>query len=81
VVVGSVDACGFSVFAPPVQTEEAVEKEMLLQEKDRMYAEVKGVLARQPGPEVWLCFPFLACSVLSSCPEMYNTACLRSRSS
>jgi hypothetical protein len=37
------------------QTEEAVEKEMLLQEKDRMYAEVKAVLARQPGPEVGVC--------------------------
>ena len=25
---------------------------MLLQEKERMYTEVKGILARQPGPEV-----------------------------
>ncbi len=37
------------------KTEEAVEKEMLLQEKDRMYSEIKGILARQPGPEVCVC--------------------------
>jgi cilia- and flagella-associated protein 58 len=34
------------------KTEEAVEKDMLLQEKERLYLELKNILARQPGPEV-----------------------------
>ncbi|CAM9179748.1 unnamed protein product, partial [Phaeothamnion confervicola] len=34
------------------KTEETVERELLLQEKDKLYREVKGILARQPGPEV-----------------------------
>eukprot|EP01002_Notosolenus_urceolatus_P000606 NODE_114_length_2750_cov_114.198815_g90_i0.p1 GENE.NODE_114_length_2750_cov_114.198815_g90_i0~~NODE_114_length_2750_cov_114.198815_g90_i0.p1 ORF type:complete len:895 (-),score=391.13 NODE_114_length_2750_cov_114.198815_g90_i0:64-2415(-) len=34
------------------KTEECVEKDMLLKEKDRLYTELKNVLARQPGPEV-----------------------------
>lgn len=34
------------------KTEEVVEKDMQLQEKDTMYMELKAVLARQPGPEV-----------------------------
>lgn len=34
------------------KTEEVVERDMLLAEKDKMYAELKAMLARQPGPEV-----------------------------
>jgi len=34
------------------KTEEVVEKEMLLAEKDKLYVECKNILARQPGPEV-----------------------------
>lgn len=34
------------------KTEEVVEKEMLLTEKDKLYVECKNILARQPGPEV-----------------------------
>jgi hypothetical protein len=29
-----------------------VEKELLIQEKDKLYVELKSILARQPGPEV-----------------------------
>ena len=34
------------------KTEEVVEKDMLVQEKETLYLELKGILARQPGPEV-----------------------------
>ncbi|KAJ8284910.1 hypothetical protein COCON_G00037600 [Conger conger] len=34
------------------KSEEVVEKELLLQEKERLYVELKRILARQPGPEV-----------------------------
>lgn len=34
------------------KTEEVVERDMLISEKDKMYAELKAMLARQPGPEV-----------------------------
>lgn len=34
------------------KTEEVVEKSLIIQEKDKLYNELKGVLARQPGPEV-----------------------------
>ena len=34
------------------KTEEVVEKDMLIQEKERLYLELKKILARQPGPEV-----------------------------
>ncbi|KAI8476303.1 MAG: flagellar associated protein [Monoraphidium minutum] len=34
------------------KTEEAVEKDMLIQEKEKLYVELKNILARQPGPEV-----------------------------
>uniref|UniRef100_A0A7S4DWC9 BZIP domain-containing protein n=1 Tax=Lotharella globosa TaxID=91324 RepID=A0A7S4DWC9_9EUKA len=34
------------------KTELAVEKDMLLQEKEKLYVELKNILARQPGPEV-----------------------------
>ncbi|XP_068113940.1 cilia- and flagella-associated protein 58 [Hyperolius riggenbachi] len=33
------------------KTEEVVEKELLLQEKEKLYVELKLILARQPGPE------------------------------
>ncbi|XP_036919877.1 cilia- and flagella-associated protein 58 [Sturnira hondurensis] len=33
------------------KTEEVVEKELLLQEKEKLYVELKLTLARQPGPE------------------------------
>jgi len=29
-----------------------VEKELLIQEKEKLYMELKHILARQPGPEV-----------------------------
>ena len=34
------------------KTEEVVEKGLVIQEKDKLYAELKAILARQPGPEV-----------------------------
>lgn len=34
------------------KTEEVVEKDLLIQEKERLYVELKHILARQPGPEV-----------------------------
>ncbi|VDK33004.1 unnamed protein product [Dibothriocephalus latus] len=34
------------------KTEEVVEKEIQIQEKEKLYVELKRILARQPGPEV-----------------------------
>merc|ERR1711998_803797 len=34
------------------KTEEVVEKDLLIQEKGKLYVELKNILARQPGPEV-----------------------------
>merc|ERR1712178_4329 len=34
------------------KTEEEVEKDLLIQEKEKLYVELKNILARQPGPEV-----------------------------
>merc|ERR1719498_650914 len=34
------------------KTEDVVDKDVEIQEKERLYNELKGVLARQPGPEV-----------------------------
>jgi chromosome segregation ATPase len=34
------------------KTEEVVEKGLIIQEKDKLYTELKSILARQPGPEV-----------------------------
>ena len=34
------------------KTEEVVEKGLIIQEKDKLYMELKNILARQPGPEV-----------------------------
>jgi len=34
------------------KTEEVAEKDFLIQEKERLYIELKNILARQPGPEV-----------------------------
>ncbi|KFQ35944.1 Coiled-coil domain-containing protein 147, partial [Mesitornis unicolor] len=34
------------------KTDEVIEKELLLQEKEKLYVELKHILARQPGPEV-----------------------------
>ena len=34
------------------KTEEVVEKELLIQEKEKLYKELKDILARQPGPEL-----------------------------
>ena len=34
------------------KTEEVVENELLISEKEKLYLELKQVLARQPGPEV-----------------------------
>merc|ERR1711881_59009 len=34
------------------KTEEGVERDMLIQEKEKLYVQLKNILARQPGPEV-----------------------------
>ena len=34
------------------KTEEVVEKELIIQSKEKLYLELKNILARQPGPEV-----------------------------
>eukprot|EP00921_Rhytidocystis_pertsovi_P015388 GHVQ01024470.1.p1 GENE.GHVQ01024470.1~~GHVQ01024470.1.p1 ORF type:complete len:890 (-),score=136.23 GHVQ01024470.1:368-3037(-) len=34
------------------KTEEVVEKDLLIQEREKLYVELKGILARQPGPEI-----------------------------
>ena len=34
------------------KTEEVVERELLIQDKEKLYLELKHILARQPGPEV-----------------------------
>lgn len=34
------------------KTEEVVEKDVIIQEKEKLYMELKNLLARQPGPEV-----------------------------
>merc|ERR1712139_12794 len=34
------------------KTEEVVEKENLIQEKEKLYVQLKHIIARQPGPEV-----------------------------
>ncbi|KAL4853863.1 Cilia- and flagella-associated protein 58 [Chlorella vulgaris] len=34
-----------------LKTEEVVEKDILIQEKEKLYLELKAILARQPGPE------------------------------
>ncbi|KAH7372738.1 hypothetical protein KP509_17G018700 [Ceratopteris richardii] len=35
-----------------LKTEQVVEKDLLIQEKEKLYAELRKILARQPGPEV-----------------------------
>ena len=37
------------------KTEECVEKDMVISEKEKLYVELKNILSRQPGPEV--CVP------------------------
>lgn len=34
------------------KTQEVVEKELVIQQKDKLYVDVKKILQRQPGPEV-----------------------------
>eukprot|EP00415_Alexandrium_ostenfeldii_P004894 UN4894 len=34
------------------KTEEVMEKDALIQEKERLYVQLKNIIARQPGPEV-----------------------------
>merc|ERR1712176_182911 len=34
------------------KTEEVVEKEAEIQEKEKLYVQLRGIIARQPGPEV-----------------------------
>eukprot|EP00898_Chlorokybus_atmophyticus_P000353 jgi/Chlat1/1318/Chrsp118S01746 len=34
------------------KTEEVVEKDLVIQEKEKLYIELKSILARQPGPEI-----------------------------
>ena len=48
------------------RTEEVAEKDGMIQQKEKLYVELKAILARQPGPEV-LSSP---CSTgLASCPR------------
>lgn len=47
-----------------LKTEEVVEKDMMIREKEKLYCELKQVLARQPGPE--------AAEQLSSCRVWYQ---------
>jgi hypothetical protein len=34
------------------KTEQVVEKNVIIAENQKLYADLKGILARQPGPEV-----------------------------
>lgn len=34
------------------KTEEVVERDLTIQEKEKLYIELKNILSRQPGPEV-----------------------------
>lgn len=34
------------------KTEEVIECDMLIQEKEKLYVQLKNILARQPGPEI-----------------------------
>jgi hypothetical protein len=34
------------------KTEEVVEKELVIQQKEKLYKDIKDILQRQPGPEV-----------------------------
>src|SRR6185312_6657854 len=34
------------------KTEQCVEKDLLLQEREKLYVDLKNILARQPGPEI-----------------------------
>ena len=34
------------------KTEEVVEKDLIIEDKERLYVELKNILARQPGPEI-----------------------------
>merc|ERR1711970_1032710 len=34
------------------KTEAVVEKELIIEDKERLYVELKNILARQPGPEI-----------------------------
>ena len=34
------------------KTEEAVEKDLAIQEKEKLYLEMNNLLAKQPGPEI-----------------------------
>ncbi|XP_024400258.1 uncharacterized protein [Physcomitrium patens] len=36
-----------------LKSEEVVEKDLLIQDKEKLYAELCGVLAKQPGPEIF----------------------------
>ena len=40
-----------TTLSPPIHTQ-VVEKELLIQEKEKLYMELKAILQRQPGPEV-----------------------------
>ena len=42
----------FSMYVPYLYIWQVVERELLIQEKEKLYMELKQILARQPGPEV-----------------------------
>ncbi|KAL0483555.1 hypothetical protein AKO1_014533 [Acrasis kona] len=35
------------------KTETAMERDLVIQEKEKLYVELKNILAKQPGPELW----------------------------
>ena len=44
--------CTNEVFKILLSVVQVVEKELLIQEKEKLYMELKQILQRQPGPEV-----------------------------
>lgn len=57
-----------------LKTEEVVEKNLQIQEKEKLYVELKTILARQPGAHGGLRF-CLSRMYLSTNMEAFNTPC------
>ena len=49
-MISSISGLGISILN--VCCGQVVEKELLIQEKEKLYMELKHILSRQPGPEV-----------------------------
>lgn len=43
---------GFPWDIHPYPREKVIECDMLIREKEKLYVQLKGILARQPGPEI-----------------------------